>query len=71
MAAGLSETRETSQKPSLKDRLERTGRSTYPPKPGRVKTTPPTGVVSPVSGGAEAFAAVSRFKEWKESGDEF
>lgn len=53
MATELSETRETSPKPSLKQAAQRTSRSTYFPETWRVKT--PLKGVSPVSGGAEAL----------------
>lgn len=58
MATGLNETSETAPKPSLKD-TGATSQPQYPsPKPWGMKTSPPTGEVSPRFGGTEALRPV-------------
>lgn len=57
MATAVSETRETSLKPSLKVAGATSQPQYHPPKPWGMKTSPPKGEVSPRFGGTEALRA--------------
>jgi hypothetical protein len=68
MAAALSETRETLLKPSPKDAGATSQPQYHSPKPGGMKTSPPTGEVSPRFGGTEALRRFRGVQEEEEKG---